>query len=97
MYETLVLRCCPLKGARVKGAARSEDPETAPAQVHECKLVSCEQVYYQAKLQEEVNMPYPLPPGTVSMHVRCALVYQHRTSADPGLHTRAQRQALTLH
>ncbi len=31
---------------------------------------SLQQVYYQSKLQEEV-MPYPLPPGTVSMHVRC--------------------------
>ena len=31
---------------------------------------SLQQVYYQTKLQEEEVMPYPLPPGTVSMHVR---------------------------
>ena len=31
---------------------------------------SLQQVYYQSKLQEEEVMPYPLPPGTVSMHVR---------------------------
>ncbi len=31
-----------------------------------------EQVYYQTKLQEAEHMPYPLPPGTVSMHVRRA-------------------------
>ena len=41
------------------------------AAIRELRMdTSLQQVYYQSKLQEGEVMPYPLPPGTVSMHVR---------------------------
>ena len=53
-----------------------------------------EQVYYQTKLQEAEHMPYPLPRGTVSMHVRCVMSGTPCSAVWPTTSNRCTNQGL---